>query len=160
MTEPSIPPNNGRVPRVVLDTNVVLSALVFPGGLAGRIRHAWQRGDYVPLVSAVTVAELVRVLAYPKFRLSIAEQEELLADYLPSTEVVRIPEPPSAVPYCRDLHDLPFLHLAAAAHADALVSGDADLLVLAGQPGFHILTPATFIETLREWPLSGGGVSA
>jgi putative PIN family toxin of toxin-antitoxin system len=131
VTEPSIPPNDGRVPRVVLDTHVVLSALVFPGGVAGHIRHAWQRGDYVPLVSAVTVAELVRVLAYPKFRLSIAEQEELLADYLPSTEVVRIPEPPPAVPDCRDRHDLSFLHLAAAARADGLISGDNDLLALA-----------------------------
>lgn len=156
MTEPAVPTNNGSVLRVVLDTNVVLSALVLPGAVAGRIRHAWQRGDCVPLVSTVTVAERVRVLAYPKFRLSIAEQEELLADYLPSTEVVRIPEPPPAVPDCRDCNDLPFLHLAAA-RADALVSGDADLLALAWQPGVHIVSPAAFVETLRDWPPSGGG---
>lgn len=77
----------------------------------------------MPLISAVTVAEWVRVLAYPKFRLSIAEQEELLADYLPSTEVVHIPEPLPAVPYCLDCNDLPFLHLAAA-RADALISNN------------------------------------
>lgn len=140
MTEPAGSTNDGRVQPVVLDTHVMLSAQVFPGGVAGRIRHAWQRGDYVPLISAVTVAERVRVLAYPKFRLSIAEQEELLADYLPSTEVVRIPEPPPAIPDCRDRHDPPFLHLATAARADALVSGDADLLALAGRPGVHILS--------------------
>jgi predicted nucleic acid-binding protein len=68
--------------RVVLDTNVVLSALVFRGGAAGQVRQAWQRGLVLPLASTATVQELVRVLAYPKFGLSQAEQDELLADYL------------------------------------------------------------------------------
>lgn len=80
--------------RVVLDTNVVLSALVFRGGAAGQVRLAWQQGLLLPLVSSATVQELVRVLAYPKFRLSPAVQDELLADYLPYTEAVRIPQPP------------------------------------------------------------------
>ena len=68
---------------MVLDTNVVLSALVFGGGQAGRLRLAWQQGAFVPLVSTATAQELVRVLAYPKFRLSKSDQDELLADYLP-----------------------------------------------------------------------------
>jgi hypothetical protein len=84
--------------RVVLDTNVVLSALVFGGGAAGQVRSAWQKGALLPLASSVTVQELVRVLAYPKFRLSQADQDELLADYLPYTETVRIPQPPPQVP--------------------------------------------------------------
>ena len=79
--------------RVVLDTNVVLSALVFGGGPAGRLRLAWQQQAFVPLASSATARELVRVLAYPKFRLSVPEQEELLADYLPYAELVRIPAP-------------------------------------------------------------------
>ena len=84
--------------RVVLDTNVVLSALVFRGGAAGQVRQAWQRGLILPLASRATVQELVRVLAYPKFRLSQAEQDELLADYLPYAETVRIPQPPPRCP--------------------------------------------------------------
>lgn len=136
------------MPRVVLDTNVVLSALVFPGGSAGRIRRAWQGGECVPLVSPVTAAELVRVLAYPKFRLSEAERNELLADYLPATEVVRVPDPPPEVSDCRDPHDLPFLQLCAAARADVLVSGDADLQVLDDRCGFRILSPALFMDML------------
>jgi len=76
--------------RVVLDTNVVLSALVFGGGTAGRLRLSWQQGVFVPLASTATAQELVRVLAYPKFRLSKLEQGELLADYLPHTQVVRM----------------------------------------------------------------------
>ena len=114
--------------RVVLDTNVVLSALVFGGGTAGRVRLAWQRGLIIPLASTATIQELVRVLAYPKFRLSAPEQQELLADYLPFVEVVDIPQPPPRVPDCRDPMDLPFLYLAVAGKAKVLVSGDRDLL--------------------------------
>ncbi len=117
--------------RVVLDTNVVLSALVFGGGLPGAVRLAWQSGTLRPLASAATVQELVRVLAYPKFRLSAVEQEELLADYLPYVQTVRIPNPPPAVPACRDPLDEPFMQLALAGKARVLVSGDRDLLALA-----------------------------
>lgn len=119
--------------RVVLDTNVVLSALVFGGGLPGAVRAAWQNGTLRPLASAATVQELVRVLAYPKFRLSAAEQEELLADYLPYVQTVRIPNPPPAVPACRDPLDELFMQLALAGKARVLVSGDRDLLAVADE---------------------------
>jgi putative PIN family toxin of toxin-antitoxin system len=119
--------------RVVLDTNVVLSALVFRGGAAGQVRQAWQRGLVLPLVSKATAQELVRVLAYPKFRLSAAEQQELLADYLPYAETVRIAQPPPEVPHYRDPLDLPFMHLAVAGQAQVLVSGDRDLLAIAAE---------------------------
>lgn len=138
--------------RVVLDTNVVLSALVFGKGSTARLRAAWQRGDIVPLVSTATAHELVRVLAYPKFRLDAAARQELLADYLPHTLVIAIPEPPPVVPDCQDAFDLPFLHLAVAGHADALVSGDADLLALAGQVRFSIVTVEAFLKTPAALP--------
>ncbi len=121
-------------PRVVLDTKVVVSALIFGGGPAARVRSAWQSGRIVPLASTATAQELVRVLGYPKFRLSSAEQEELLADFVPWVEVVRIPDPPPATPACRDPFDPPFLQLAITGRARALVSGDRDLLALAGSP--------------------------
>ena len=117
--------------RVVLDTNVVLSALVFGGGVAGRLRGLWQQRAFVPLTSTATAHELVRVLACPKFGLSAADQDELLADYLPYTTTVRIPQPPPRVPLCRDPLDAPFLHLAVAGKAQILVSGDKDPLALA-----------------------------
>jgi putative PIN family toxin of toxin-antitoxin system len=117
--------------RVVLDTNVVLSALVFYGGAAGLVRQAWQRGRVLPLASTATVQELVRVLAYPKFHLSQVKQDELLADYLPYAETVPIPQPPPTVPDCRDALDMPFLQLAVAGKAQVLVSGDRDLLAIA-----------------------------
>ena len=117
--------------RVVLDTNVVLSALVFGGGRAAQLRLAWQSGQIVPLVCTATAQELMRVLAYAKFRLSALEQDELLADFLPHAQTVRIPHPAPLVPDCRDPQDLSFLHLAVAGKAQALVTGDRDLLVLA-----------------------------
>ena len=122
------------VPRAVLDTNVVVSALVFGGGATARVRKGWQAGLLRPLVSTATVQELMRVLAYPKFKLAADEQRELLADYLPFAEVVTVPETPPRVPDCRDPHDLPCLHLAVAGKADVLISGDTDLLALAGHP--------------------------
>ena len=138
--------------RVVLDTNVVLSALVFGGGQAGQLRQAWQAGAFIPLVSAVTVQELVRVLAYPKFALTRTEQDELLADFLPYAQTVRISQPPPPVPECRDPLDVPFLQLAVAGQAQRLVSGDKDLLALAQAfhqaSGCRIITMSAFIETL------------
>jgi len=136
--------------RVVLDTNVVLSALVFGVGTAGRLRLAWQQSTFVPLASSATVQELVRVLAYPKFHLSAQEQEELLADYLPYTEVVRIPSPEPWAPECRDPLDMPFMHLAVAGKAQVLVSGDRDLLALAVEfkklSGCRIVNLDTFLH--------------
>jgi len=130
-------------PRVVLDTNVVLSALLFGRGPTARVRVGWQSSRFVPLASTATAHELVRVLAYPKFRLSEAEQAELLADFMPWVGAVDIPDPPPQVPWCRDPYDVAFLHLAVAGRARALVSGDHDLLALAGAPG---LCPVLGVE--------------
>lgn len=137
------------IPRWVLDTNVVLSALVRPGGVTGRLRLAWQTGLIVPLASQTTAAELIRVLAYPKFKLTPDEQHELLADYLPWTQAVHMPARPPKTPDCRDPDDLIFLQLAIVAKADALVTGDADLLVLKRLPRAAILTPAQAVTVLQ-----------
>jgi len=134
-----------KPPRVVLDTNVELSALLFGAGPTARVRTGWQAVRFVPLASTATAQELVRALGYPKFRLSAAEQAELLADFIPWVEVVEIPNPPLQVPPCRDPLDLPFLHLAVAGKARALASGDRDLLALAGARGLcPVLTVDAF----------------
>jgi len=137
-------------PRWVLDTNVVLSALIRPGGVAGRLRLAWQAHLFVPLASRDTVAELIRVLTYPKFKLKPNEQHDLLADYLPWTQAVRIPDPPPNVPRCRNPDDVPFLHLAFAGKANALVTGDADLHALAPLRRIALLTPAQAVDALSR----------
>ena len=130
-----------RPRRVVLDTNVVVSALVFREGRLAWLREAWAAGRVVPLVSAATVAELVRVLAYPKLGLSEEETKNVLAHYMEHAEAVREAGASVRIPECRDPDDRKFLQLAYAATADALVTGDADLLTLAGKSRVPILTP-------------------
>lgn len=137
-------------PRVVIDTNPVLSALVFAQGRLAPLRHAWQAQRIEPLICKATAAELIRVLTYPKFKLSAAEQQELLADYLPYCTTVAIPDPPPATPECRDQFDLPFLQLALAGKADALVTGDGDLLALATEFPRPILTTEQLLGQLQS----------
>lgn len=126
------------VRRVVFDTNVVVSALVFTAGRLAWLRAHWRGGECAPLISRVTAAELVRVLEYPKFRLSFDKRIELLGDYLPLCETVEAADRCPIL--CRDAHDQPFLDLAHSGKADLLVTGDDDLLALAGQTAFTIET--------------------
>ncbi len=137
-----------RPPRVVIDTNLVLSALVFAQGRLTRLRQAWQADCMQALVSRETAAELIRTLGYPKFRLTPGQQRELLADYLPYCITVCIPDPAPEVPACRDTFDLPFLRLAVAGRADALVTGDQDLLSLGDSFGCPIVTAEQFLMQL------------
>lgn len=136
-------------PRVVLDTNVLLSALLFHNGSVVWLRRAWQAETICPLASRDTAAELIRVLAYPKFGLTADDREDLLGDYLPWCETVTVPDG-VAVPDCRDPFDRPFLALALAADADALITGDKDLLALAADFAVPILTPGAFRQRLNE----------
>lgn len=143
-------PSAQTKPRVVIDTNLALSALVFSQGRLSPLRLAWQSKQCQPLVSTVTAAELIRVLAYPKFKLSAADQQELLGDYLPYCTTVRMPAKLPATPDCRDKFDLPFLQLAVTGKADFLVSGDQDLLSLEGQFVCPIITADQLIKTLNK----------
>ena len=139
-------------PRLVLDTSVLLSALLFPAGVVTWIRAAWRAGRIGPLASRDTTAEFLRVLAYPEFRLTVAERQDLLDDYLPCCETVVIPDPPPWVPPCRDPLDRPFLELAITGRADALVTGDRDLLALEDTFAIPVLTP----RALKERPPGTG----
>lgn len=135
--------------RVVLDTNVLVSALLFQADSQSWLRSAWHSGRILPLISRVTVLELARVLAYPKFALNDCEQSELLDDFLPFCESVTMPVSLPVVPECRDSFDIPFLALALVGHAEFLVTGDDDLLVLAESFSVSILCPADFKEILK-----------
>ena len=81
--------------RAVLDTSVLVSALLFHAGLLSWLRGAWRSGRILPLVSRDTTTELIRVFTYPKFALSASEQRDLLDDYLPFCESVTVPVPAS-----------------------------------------------------------------
>ncbi len=130
------------VPRVVFDTNTVVSALVFTAGRLAWLRSHWREGGCVALVSPATAKELVHVLAYSKFRLSPGRSRELQGDYFPYCKTV---DPAERCPVsCRDARDQPLLDLAQSGGADVLVTGDDDLLTLAGQTQFVIETPEAY----------------
>ena len=134
--------------RIVLDTNVLISTLVFRSPSVSWLLSAWQSVLLIPLATHDTIAELERVLRYPKFNLLPGQPELLVADYRPWCEIITVAEPPD-VPHCRDPRDCPFLELAAFAQADALVTGDGDLLALAPMFAVPIITPATLRSRLE-----------
>ena len=131
--------------RVVLDTNTVISVLVFRRGRLAWIRELWTAGRILPLVCRATARELIEALAYPKFKLEGGEIQALLAAYLPFTEAVEVPDDtPANIPLCSDPDDQKFLHLAAIGRADVLVTGDRALLELAEPVPFSVETAAAF----------------
>jgi len=137
-----------RALRVVLDTNTVLSALMFGQGRLRPLRTAWQSGALTPLLCVQTVKELLRVLAYPKFKLTPGDPEELLGDYLPFGEVVPPWKKSPVVPACRDKHDRVFLELASVGAAEWLVTGDGNLLSVRGKMRLRIINAAAAIGLL------------
>jgi uncharacterized protein len=135
--------------RLVLDTNILVSALLFQNGQLAWLRRSWQSRRISPLLCRTTTDELLRVLAYPKFRLDRNEITALLGDLLPDAETVDQPAPTPEAPRCRDPDDQVFVDLLVATGADALVTGDDDPLALAPQSGLPILTPVRLRETLH-----------
>jgi putative PIN family toxin of toxin-antitoxin system len=128
--------------RIVFDTTTVVSALLFANGRLAWLREHWKGSGCTLLISRTTAAELTRVLGYPKFRLSQDDRRELLGDYLPYCEIVEVTQPSAC--RCRDANDQPFLDLAESGGAELLVSGDHDLLALAGSAAFVIETPENY----------------
>jgi len=132
-----------RVIRVVFDTNTVISALLFGGGLSWLVDH-WRSGVAVPLLSRTTASEFLRVLRYPKFGLTEDNVEVFAARYLPFAERIEVDEAALVLPACRDPDDRIFLALASAGRADVLVTGDDDLLALREETRFLIETPEQY----------------
>lgn len=112
------------------------------------MRHSWQSGAITPLVSRETASELLKVLAYPKFKLTNSERLLLLADFLPYAETVTLLEVPPDLPVIRDKADQIFISLAVGGKADALVTGDNDLLVI--KDSFKTL-PIMSLSEFEEW---------
>jgi putative PIN family toxin of toxin-antitoxin system len=137
------------VPRIVLDTNAVLSALLFKSERVGWLVSFWTGGRIVPLVPKATASELIRVLAYSKFRFDAFERQTVLAAFLPYAETVKTRTTTEGAK-CRDPHAEMFLTLAAQGHADFLVTGDADLLSVEAFLACPILTPEQFRQRTAD----------
>jgi putative PIN family toxin of toxin-antitoxin system len=134
--------------RVVLDTNTLVSALLFRG-TASRLVPVWQSGRIIPLVSRPILDEYLRVLAYPKFHLNAEEAWAILCEeVLPFAETVK-PTGRLSVP-CRDPDDREYLECALAGRARYLVTGDRELQEMNPYRGITILTVGEFLEILAR----------
>lgn len=130
--------------RLVLDTNVVVSALLFTGP-ANKLVDLWQQGNIHPLVSSKIVLEYTRVFAYPKFRLSREEITGLLQEeLLPFVTPVSVSHVPAVIK--EDPNDDVFLACAVEGKADAVVSGDRHLLRLKSHHGIPVMTVKECVE--------------
>ncbi len=129
--------------RVVIDTNVWLSAALSPAGAPAQVvKRVLVSG--VPVFSDATFAELEARIWKPKFDryLSMAARQGILHDARALGHWVDIPADIAAQRFCRDGDDDKFIHTALAAPALWLVTGDQDLLVIQAELGVRIVAPA------------------
>ena len=128
----------------VLDTNILVSRLLVPDGVAARATHlALATG--VLLVSEATLAELIDVISRPKFDtyLTDADRRQFIALLGGVSRLIPIQRQLQA---CRDPKDDKFLDVALGGGARALITGDQDLLALHPFHGVKILAPAAFLD--------------
>ena len=131
--------------RVVLDTNVLVSALLF-GGVASELVALWQKSDITILLSRNILEEYFQVLAYPKFELSKEEIREIIeGELLPFVQIIKPRIRLKVVK--RDSSDDKFLECAVAGKASVLIYGDKELLRLGrNYHAIQILSPSQFLK--------------
>ena len=137
--------------RVVLDTNVLVSALIRPQGPPGQVLDRVFRGTNLRLVaSPATLQELRRTLGYRRLRKYLAmtsEGTELWVDALQAIAIV-VEDRAIAPVIAADPADDIYLATAAEGLADYIVSGDRHLLDLFAYEGIPIVTPRRFLDSL------------
>jgi uncharacterized protein len=140
-----------KAERYVVDTNVLISALLQPSGSTVEVLDAIHAAGGMLVFSDETFAELTSRLMRPKFDRYVDEalRQQFLSDVATVAEWVTIT---GVVVACRDPDDDKFLETAINGDAACIVTGDADLLTLDPFDGVRILTPRAFVEAA----LSGG----
>lgn len=133
--------------RVVLDTNVVMSALFF-GGIPGRVLDAFRTGLIELAYSPAILEEYARVGGMLSERFGDLNLGSILAVIAAAGTLVDAP--PIAEPVSRDPDDDKFLACARAAGASVIVSGDHDLLALREWNGISVLSPREFADRHLE----------
>jgi len=142
--------------RAVIDTNVLVSGIISEHGAPRQIVKAWHERRFTLLTSALIIAEVMRVLRYPRIQQTYRLSEEdilLVRDTLLSDALVL--EDQYQVTRSRDPHDNLFLACALEGRADYLISGDAHLLEIKYYHGVQILSPRQFLDILEAHTTSG-----
>lgn len=138
-----------KAERLVIDSNVWIAALISPAGTARQLIDAVLDHEIDILMSEATFAELVSRPDRPKFD----RYREPAAWNLFLSELVELAlwheDAGTATGISRDADDDKFLALAVTGQADAIITGDADLLELESHEGIPVLTPAQFLTHLR-----------
>jgi putative PIN family toxin of toxin-antitoxin system len=135
-------------PRYVLDTNVVVSALLSADSVPARaFRLALDHGEI--LLSDAVAKELNTVLSRPKLETYVTppEREEFLTSLLQEARLIEVYK---ELKVCRDPKDDKFLELAWCGKASCIVTGDSDLLALGEYEGIPILSPAEFVRQRKS----------
>ena len=135
-------------PRLVFDTNVLISHLLIPTGISGQaVRKGLHRGRLI--VSDDTLNELASVISRPKFDRYISLQDRkdffrFLGRVVERVAIIR------NIQACRDPNDDKFLELAINGQAETIITGDQDLLALHPFRSIQIITPGEFLDQLRK----------
>ena len=139
-----------KVKTVIIDTNVVLSALLF-GGKPGKIIQFWKTGQIQPLVSKEITEEYLRVLACPKFSLSENEITFLLNhELLPYFKIVEVKSGTGKKTVKDDPPDDMFIRCSESGMCKIIISGDRHLLDLKSHGKIRILSPSQFLAELKK----------
>lgn len=127
--------------RVVLDTNVLVSGLAYPGSIPGKIVNLWRHGGLHVVLSRYILDEVARVLPrLSRIQLSTAEIRDLVDSLVFFADIIE-PDTESDTAL-RDAADQAILGTLRASQANYLITGDKDLLALAGS--YPILSPSDF----------------
>ena len=133
--------------RIVVDTNVLVSGLLTPGGPCREIIRLVEGGQVSLCLDARILSEYSNVLRRPRLAIDPAEADSLLetlesvADFCPTLPL------PHALP---DPKDVTFLAVALAAQADCLVTGNLRHFPAALRCGIRVVSPAEFLGFLRQ----------
>lgn len=131
-------------PRVVVDTNALVSRLLVPDSTPARaVRRAVNQAEL--LVSSATLDELVDVLTRPKFDryLTTAERQRFVRLIGRIATLVQVVHSTHA---CRDPRDDKFLDLALSGSARVIITGGQDMLALHPFRGISIVSPAAYVN--------------
>jgi putative PIN family toxin of toxin-antitoxin system len=135
--------------KAVVDTNILIHALIKPQGSVGLIVMRLRHGAYALVYSPPLLDELIAKLSLPrirvKYQIELEDIEALVALIVLRGERVL---PTRRVKVCRDPDDNLVIETALAGEADYIVTGDDDLLVLKRYESVHIATPRSFLSVL------------
>lgn len=137
--------------RVVVDANVFVSALLSRKGSPGRVVTRLVEGGHTFLISQKTMTELRRIVQYPKIRKVLKLSDNEIEKFISSVELLAEEVDTTFVPSgleCRDPDDIEYLNVAVLGHAECVVSGDKDLLVLERVQDIPVLTPVQLLNRL------------